>query len=178
VPVDLAARARASIAKAVRVILDTQVVIDGKRTVWGQQHDALTLKPAGARNFEPASLSSYESANLLVLLMRLPDPSPEMVAAVQAGVQWLEAHAVRDMEWTSGKPGPEGRRLVPKPGAGPLWSRYYDFATMKPIFGDRDKSVHDDVNELSLERRNGYSWFSAGPKKAMDLYAKWQWRPK
>ena len=170
VPAAIAAEARGAVAKAIHVILITQVRIGGKRTVWGQQHDALTLAPAGARNFEPASLSSYESADLLLFLMRQPNPSAEIRAAVRDGVAWLSEHGVRDMEWTRGT---EGRTLVAKPGAGPIWSRYYDFTTGKPIFGDRDKSIHDDVNELSRERRNGYSWFSASPRKAIDRYETW-----
>ena len=173
VPGTTAADARSAVARAIRVILATQVRIDGKRTIWGQQHDALTLAPAGARNFEPASLSSYESANLLILLMRMPDPSPEVRAAVRDGVAWLRDHAIHDVEWTRGT---DGRTLVAKPGAPPIWSRFYDLATMKPIFGDRDKSIHDAVGELSRERRDGYSWFSAGPRKAIDRYEKWPWK--
>lgn len=172
-PAELATHARLSVARAIKLILTTQVVIDGKRTVWGQQHDALTLKPVGARNFEPASLSSYESASLLSFLMRQPNPSPELIAAVEAGVEWIRAHGIRDMEW---KRGPDGALLSAKPGAGPIWSRYYDFATSKPIFGDRDKTIHDDPNELSLERRNGYSWFSASPGKVLEQYAKWPFK--
>ena len=34
----------------------------------------------------------------------------------------------------------------------------YRPSAIKPVFGDRDKSLHDDVNDLSLERRNGYAW--------------------
>lgn len=173
VPDAVAAQARGAVARAIEVILATQVRIGGKRTVWGQQHDALTLAPAGARNFEPASLSSYESASLLLLLMRQPHPSPQVRAAVRDGVAWLQDHAIRDMEWTRGA---DGRTLVARPGAGPIWSRYYDLATMKPVFGDRDKSVHDDVGELSRERRDGYSWFSAGPRKAIERYGKWPWK--
>jgi len=59
------------------------------------------------------------------------------------------------------------------PGAGPIWSRYYEIGSNRPIFGDRDKSIHDDVNEISLERRNGYSWYNAGPKAALDRFVEW-----
>ena len=45
--------------------------------------------------------------------------------------------------------------------------------TARPIFGDRDKSIHDDLNEISAERRRGYSWFNAAPQQALDQYAKW-----
>jgi PelA/Pel-15E family pectate lyase len=171
VPDALAAQSRVALDRAVALILRTQIVVGGKRTGWAQQYDALTLAPAGARNFEPAALSSNESAALLAFLMRLPSPSPEVVRAVQDGVAWLKEAALRDVEWTAA--GPEGRRLVPKPGAGPLWARYYDIATMRPIFGDRDKTIHDDVNDLSVERRNGYSWFGSGPARALRLYERW-----
>lgn len=171
VPATLAAEARAAVDRAVEVILTTQIVTGGRRTGWGQQHDPLTLAPVGARNFEPVSLSSNESASLLALLMRLPSRSPRIDAAIDAGIAWLRSIAIRDVEWTAATPG-EGRRLVPKPGAGPIWARFYDIATMRPIFGDRDRSIHDDVNALSPERRNGYSWFGTSPRKVIAAYDK------
>lgn len=166
----LALEAKAACNKAIQLILRTQVIVDGKRTVWGQQHDALTLAPAGARNFEPVALSSDESADLLVFLMKQAGRSPSVDAAVADGVNWLKAHAIHGVVFEKG---PDGRKLVDKPGAGPIWSRYYDIKTGKPIFGDRDRSIHTDVNELSAERRNGYSWYNAGPAKALATYEKW-----
>jgi PelA/Pel-15E family pectate lyase len=105
--------------------------------------------------------------------MSLPDSSPAEAAAVRAGVAWLQGAAIRGKAWAGGKGDPEGRRLVDQPGAGPIWARYYGVKDQKPVFGERDKTLHDDVNELSLERRNGYSWFSAGPQKAIDAYQAW-----
>lgn len=166
----LAQEAKVACNKAIQLILRTQVIVDGKRTVWGQQHDALTLAPAGARNFEPIALSSDESADLLIFLMKQAGRSPSVDAAVADGVAWLKAHAVYGVAFEKG---PDGRKLVPRPGAGPIWSRYYDIKTGKPIFGDRDRSIHTDVNELSVERRNGYSWYNAGPAKALATYDKW-----
>ena len=171
VPDALAAEARGAVDRAVELIVRTQVVAGGQRTGWGQQHDVLTLVPVGARNFEPAALSSNESAALLAFLMQLPRPSPEVVRAVHDGAAWLEARALLDIEWTG--VGPDGRRLRPKPGAGPLWARFHDIGTMRPIFGDRDRTIHDDVNELSAERRNGYSWFGTGPARTLRLYRSW-----
>jgi len=153
--------------RAIACILTTQVIVDGRRTVWGQQHDALTELPVAARNFEPDALSSAESASLLIYLMQLPDPSPEVVAAVQDGVRWLHEVALHDVAWT------DGRKLVASPGAPDLWARYYVAATGQPVFGDRDKTLHDDVNEISLERRNGYAWFNTAPLKVFKAYDKW-----
>jgi PelA/Pel-15E family pectate lyase len=44
---------------------------------------------------------------------------------------------------------------------------------MRPIFGDRDRSIHDDVNELSLERRNGYGWYGSWPTAVLAAYETW-----
>lgn len=168
---DLAARARAAVDRAYAVILATQVRVGGTLTVWGQQYDPLTLAPVGARNFEPASLSAAESSDLLLLLMRQPHPSPQTKAAIGAGVAWLRDHAIAERAWTRGA---NGRELVVQTGAKPIWSRFYDIATQRPIFGDRDKTIHDDVSDLSRERRDGYSWYNNGPLKALNRYAVWQ----
>jgi PelA/Pel-15E family pectate lyase len=171
VPEALAAQAGAASERAVRMLLAAQVVAGGVRTGWGQQHDALTLAPAGARNYEPASLASHESGSVLLFLMRLPQPSAEVVAAVHAGAAWLRRAALHDVVWTHKSP--EGRHLEPKPGAAPIWARYYDMASMKPIFGERDHAIHDDIMDLAPGRRNGYGWFVGGPSRALAAYETW-----
>ena len=171
-PADLRAQAAAAARRGRAVIVAAQIRVDGKRTIWGQQADPFTLAPVSGRNYEPPALATGESADLLLYLMSLPDPTPAEVAAVDAGVAWLKGAAIRDKAWVGGKDAPEGRRLVDQPGAGPLWARYYDTAG-KPVFGERDKTLRDDVNELSLERRNGYSWYGTAPARAIKAYEGW-----
>lgn len=170
VPAEEKEKAAAAVKRARAVIVTSQVVANGKRTVWGQQHDPITLRPVAARNFEPAALSATESADLLVFLMQRDDPSAEEIAAIRAGIAWLKAVAIEGVAWES-----QGgsRVLVKKPGAPVMWARFYDPKTMKPVFGDRDKTIHDDVNEISAERRAGYSWYNTGPAKALKLYESW-----
>jgi len=170
VPMDLRGRAGDAAAHAVNAILATQVRARDGRTIWAQQYDPLTLTPESARNFEPPSLASDESADILIYLMRQANPSPQLVAAVHDAVAWLAAHELHDVSWQMTD---EGRLLVPSPGAGPIWARYYDAQTGKPVFGDRDKTLHDDIAELSLERRNGYNWFSTAPLKVLAAYPAW-----
>lgn len=176
VPPALRERARQAEGRAVDCILATQVRVNGRLTVWSQQHDPLTLAPVGARNYEPASLASAESADMLVYLMSIESPSPQVVAAIEAGAAWFKAVALRDKAWQRGADGVN--TLVDKPGAPLLWARYYSLDKEQPIFGDRDLSIHDDVNEISAERRNGYSWFNTGSQRALDEYVKWAARSK
>jgi PelA/Pel-15E family pectate lyase len=173
VPTVLRLNAKMAAHHALVCILATQVIVKGQRTVWAQQHDALTLAPVAGRNYEPAALSAGESSDLLVYLMRLPHPSRAVIGAVDAGIEWLKAAAITGQEWVGGRDTPGGRHLEARDGAGPIWARYYDISTGRPVFGDRDKTIHDDVSELSLERRNGYAWYSTGPQRALDAYAAW-----
>ena len=170
VPADLRAAAAASAARAVKVVLASQVMVAGKATCWPQQVDPLTLAPTSARNYEPRSITSGESADILLFLMRQQHPNKAIQLAVRACVSWLRDRAINGLAF---KMTPQGRRSVQEPGA-VIWSRNYDIATGKPIFGDRDKSIHDTVNELSLERRNGYAWYGTAPLKAFAAYARWE----
>jgi PelA/Pel-15E family pectate lyase len=171
VPSELRARADASWRRGLDCILAAQVVVEGRRTVWGQQHDALTLQPVSARNYEMPSLASSESATLVLFMMQLPKPDSNVVAAVHAAAAWFEKTKIMGKAFQV--VGTESRKLVDAPGAGPIWARYYEVGSDQPIYGDRDKSIHDDVNEISRERRKGYGWFKDSAKRVAQHYAKW-----
>jgi PelA/Pel-15E family pectate lyase len=171
VPKQIRAHAAASFERGMHCILATQVVSGGKLTVWAQQYDALTLKPVSARNYEMPAECSGESADLLIMLIDdLPDPTAKEQQSIRAAAAWFKRTAIYGE--TYGRTA-DGRGLTATPGAGPIWARYYQVGTDVPIFGDRDKSIHDDVSDLSRERRNGYSWFGAAPQRVLDRYAKW-----
>ncbi|HTY86809.1 MAG TPA: pectate lyase [Candidatus Acidoferrum sp.] len=175
VPEKYRMHAAASLQRGIACVLATQIVVGGRRTVWCQQHDALTLQPTSARNYEMPSQASSESAELMMFLMGQPNPSPEIVTAVEAAAAWFAQTRINDRAYRFD---PEaGRRLVPAPGSGPLWARDYEIGTDRPIFGDRDKSIHADVNEISEERRNGYSWYTEAPRRALERYTDWKKRP-
>lgn len=174
VPEKYRSEAAASLQRGIACVVATQIVANGRRTVWCQQHDALTLQPASARNFEMPAAASSESADLVNFLMADPHPTPEIIAAVDAAAAWFEKTRIYNVAFKFG--GKDGRRLVAKPGNGPLWARYYQIGTDRPIFGDRDKSIHDDVNEISRERRDGYSWFTEDPESVLKRYTAWKSR--
>jgi PelA/Pel-15E family pectate lyase len=171
VPAAVRKQAEASVARGIKCILATQIVVRGKPTVWCQQYDPLTMQPASARNYEMPSQSAAESANILLFLMDLPRPTPAEIAAIRGAGAWLTKVAIAGYAF---RPTPEGRALVPSPGAPLIWARYYEIGTDRPLFGDRDKSIHDTLTEISLERRNGYAWYSTAAQKAVTRYAQWR----
>ena len=169
-PAETRAQARQAFERGIQCILATQLKSAGELSVWAQQYDALTLEPVSARDYEMPARCGSESDDVMILLMdQLPNPSREEQRAIRAAAAWFKKTAIYDQAYG---PTANGRGLTPKAG-GPIWARYYQLDTDKPIFGDRDKSIHDNLNELSSERRNGYAWFSSDPQRALDRFEVW-----
>lgn len=157
-----------AISKSLECILKSQVIINGKKTIWGQQYDVLDLTPTSARNYEPISLSSSESGGILIYLMKIPTPDTRIKSAIKDGIDWLRTHSISNKSYE--RVGDEGKRLIDKPNAPLIWSRFYSIETQTPIFGDRGKEIFDDINDVSGGRRNGYSWFNSTAGKAIKYY--------
>lgn len=173
-PQPLKQQAAQSIVHGLDCILRAQVSIGGRLTLWPQQADALTLAPAGARNYEMVSLATSESAALVNYLMQLPAPSPAVVRSIYAAADWFQQHATSGYVYKGGKETPGGRRLFRQADARPLWARYYSLDQQKPIFGDRDRTIHDDLLEISDERRNGYGWYNTTADSTLKHFASWK----
>jgi len=172
VPATIRARARVSMERGIQCVLATQIHVGGRRTVWCQQHDVLTLTPCSARNYEMPCQVSAESAEIVLLLMDLPKPSAGVVPAVDQAVEWFEKTRIQDVQYRRGDP--DGRDLVAAAGHGPLWARYYEIGTDRPIFGDRDQTIHDRLEEISAERRRGYGWYRDTPRKTIARHGVWR----
>jgi PelA/Pel-15E family pectate lyase len=165
VPEARRAEAAARLRRGVDCILATQIrARDGRRTAWCQQHDALTGEPCAARNFEPIAASAAESASICQFLTSL-EPTPAQSSALDAAAAWFERVALRDVEWQ--RANVSGNGLLAVPGAPSLWARLYEIGSDKPIFGDRDRTIHYSVTELSSERRLGYQWYGHWPQAVL-----------
>jgi PelA/Pel-15E family pectate lyase len=184
--VDEALRVRAAnaVAKGIPCILKCQVVVHGKKTAWCAQHDETTLAPAQARSYELPSLSGSESVGLVRFLMGIDRPTPEIVEAVQAAIAWFDKAKLEGIrEIRREDPAlPKGwdKVIVPDASAPPMWARFYEIGSNKPIFCSRDGIPKRTLAEISYERRNGYSWlgYYAASLLAED-YPAWQkkWAP-
>jgi PelA/Pel-15E family pectate lyase len=173
------ARAKQAMDKGVECILKTQVVQDGKLTVWCAQHDEKTLVPAKARAYELPSLSGSESAGIVKFLMGIPRPPAEVVKSVEAAVEWFRASKIPgirvERKVAPGTPKGFDDTVVEDASAPGLWARFYELGTNRPIFSGRDSVVKYSMAEIEYERRNGYRWYLDRPAKVIDVdYPEWK----
>ena len=179
--VDEARRAKAerALTKGLDIILKTQVVVNGKKTVWCAQHNEVTLAPAPARTYEKISLSGSESVGIVRYLMSLENPTPQVIEAVNAAVAWVAQAKLTGIKVIE-KPDasfPRGhdRVVVQDANAAPLWARFYDIGTNRPIFCGRDGIIKTSLAEIEHERRVGYSWYTNAPAELLSKeYPAWQ----
>lgn len=159
-----------AVARGVDCIVKCQVVIAGVPTVWCAQHDAETLAPAQARSYEHPSLSGAESAGILMFLMRLDEPTPEVIRAVNAGAAWFESAKIEGYRYTRNPGEPP---LTKDPAASPLWARFYEIESGRPIFSDRDGVLTYDLAGIGSERRGGYTWYGNWGDRVAKSHLEW-----
>ncbi len=172
-------KCREAYDKGVECILDCQIVVDGQPTVWCQQHDEKTLKPAQGRAFElPSFCGAGESVAIVDLLLSIENPSERIMLAIDGAIRWYENHKIENkaIERFTNAEGKSDYRIIDKEGAPVMWARCYDLINGEPLFCGRDGVPHKKVEEIDYDRRNGYSWFGRQPTRLVDMYDEWSAR--
>ena len=169
----LKTKSKLAVQNGIDCILKTQILQKEKLTIWGDQYNEITLVPEKARAFEPVSLASAESVNIIKFLMMQP-VTPEIERAVKSSLQWFKQNKIEGYSYEVTKEnGKAVRKLAPEKNS-VIWSRFYDVNDNRSLFGDRDGSIKYNYNDVSEERRNGYSWYVDSPQKLIDKeFPKW-----
>lgn len=162
VDADFRRRARLAIDKGLDVILKCQVSVDGRPTVWCAQHDEVDFRPRPARAYELVSLSGKESVGIVEYLMEIDNPSPEVRRAIEGAVRWFEEEKINGLavKWVRDESLDRGidRVAVPDPSAPPVWARFYEIGTNRPLFVGRDGIPREHLADIEHERRIEYVW--------------------
>jgi PelA/Pel-15E family pectate lyase len=154
-------KAAAALEAGIRCVLRTQVEQAGQRTAWCAQYDALTLQPSSARSMEPASLSGLESSHIVKFLMTVSNPPPEVVAAIEGGLKWLDnvkitglARTKRDGK-TAYESNPASKEIY--------WARFYNLTNNRPVFPGRDGIHYESFGAMAAQNRLGYDYLTTLP---------------
>lgn len=180
---DLMIRIEESLRRALDVTLKCQIVVNGIRTGWCQQHDHKTLQPVKARSYELPSIASLETTSIVEFLMRFDQPDQEIIDAIDSAVEWLKDSKIdgirlerikidnRDINENYKR---FDLRVVNDEYAPPVWARYYEIETNRPFFCNRDGIKVYKLEEVDQERRIGYAWYGYWPASLLNSkYPKW-----
>lgn len=175
-------KAKAAFDKGLDCILKCQIKDNGKLTAWCQQHDENDLTPAKARAYEPASIGNRESTGVVLFLMSIDNPSPEVINSIESAIKWFEDSKIIGIRVEDFNTPPfqtplrlltTDRRVVQDPNAPPIWARFYELKTHKPLFSNRKSELFYSMAEVDRERR-AYGWYTYEPQRAIDAYPAWQ----
>jgi len=180
--VDSTTRQRISEAldRAITATLKCQIEVNGRKTVWCQQHDHQTYEPVKGRSYELPSKTAWESTSVVEFLMRIPSPTPEIIASVNAAMHWFEDSKLNNIRVKEVKRVVKGEKrtdriVVQDSTAPPIWARFYEIRTNRPFFCRRSGRKVYSLAEVNYERRIGYDWYGYWPRNLMEEhYQKWR----
>ncbi len=154
--------------KAIQILLRTQVVIDGKKTIWAHNYDPDTLEPISARPFEPAALSVAESIPIIRVLMKEPEMTPQIKEALTSAADFLKNtkfYVTGELKKVPVAPHEENglyikeeRIFTPSPEGAKYTPRFLSIPDLTPLYGDWKGNIYKDYNQVPAERRTGYSF--------------------
>lgn len=175
-------KVKSSYLKGIECILSCQIYENGKLIAWCQQHDNIDFRPQKARTFEPASISNGESSAIVKFLMSIENPDEKIIKSVTSAIRWFEdsrIYGIRVEEVKADKVDymyhstELDKIIVVDSKAKPVWTRFYELGTHRPMFCNRDGKVVFSLSEVERERRTGYAWYVYDPQEVLDLYPAW-----
>jgi PelA/Pel-15E family pectate lyase len=186
---NLRVKVKTAFEKGLTCILKTQIINNGRLTVWCQQHDEIDLKPSWARAYEPPSICNGESSFIVLFLMSIDNPDRRIIESVQSAVKWFDYSKIYNtkvemvqapIEVSQWRNTTYDRVVIIDSLAPPIWTRFYEIGTEKPLFSDRNSKFLYSLAEVSRERRSGYGWYTYSPQEVINKYPEWQrnWAPE
>jgi PelA/Pel-15E family pectate lyase len=166
-----------AVKKGVNCIIQTQIKVKGKLTAWCAQHHERTLEPVKARAYELPSISGSESVSIVQFLMKIAEPSKEVIQSIESAVEWFRRSDIEGYKYEDVQDPtlPKGRdRILIKDPNSFVWARFYDIDTNRPFFSGRDGNKKWDLAEIEHERRIGYAWYGTWAKNLLEKdYPAW-----
>lgn len=173
---ETAEKAKTALDKGIQCILKCQIKQNGVLTAWCAQHNKDSLLPCDGRIYEKAAINAKESANIVLFLMSIKNPSLEVINSIEAAVKWFQKSQIT---------GVEQKRIIkadkyndftlePCNNCTPIWGRFYDIKTNKIFYCDRDGIRKNNINEISKDRRMGYDWFGSEGLDVLNKYKVWK----
>lgn len=177
IPKKIKLAAKEAFQKGIVCIIKTQYIQNGTLTAWCAQHDEHTFAPAKARAYELPSLSGKESAKIVLLLMSIEQPSPEVVKAISSTKDWFEntkIDGIRVNRLYDEHGNVSDKQVINDSTTNSIWGRFMELDDNSVFFCDRDGIKKYALAEIGSERRNGYRWYTNEPQEVLNAYPIWK----
>ena len=115
--------------------------------------------------------------------MDIDNPDEQIIKSIQSAVKWFNDSKIYHtrVQTISGTTEKSKYRIittdkvvVTDSTAKPIWTRYYELGTDRPLFCDRNSKFLYSLAEVSRERRTGYGWYTYAPQEVLNKYSAWQ----
>lgn len=175
-------RIRTAYDKGLDLTLRCQYVQNGVKTAWAQQYDNETLEPVKARTYELPGITACESCEVILFLMGIDNPTPEIIDAVNCAVTWLDKVKIEGIKMERvtlpkdkiiNHEYPFDNVIVEDANAKPIWARFYELSDNTPFMCTRQGQKVWKLSDVNAERRTGYDWYGYWPEKVFEAYPKW-----
>lgn len=175
-------RIRVAYDKGLDLTLRCQYVQNGLKIAWAQQYDNETLEPVKARTYELPGITACESCEVILFLMGINNPTPEIIDAVNCAVVWLDKVKIEGIKMEKvplskdkiiNHEYPFDNVIVEDAGAKPMWARFYELADNTPFMCTRQGQKVWKLSDVNAERRTGYDWYGYWPEKVFEAYPEW-----
>ena len=105
--------------------------------------------------------------------MTITNPTPEIVAAIEGGLSWLERTKISGLT----KSKLDGKTVyASNPDSTEVyWSRFYNLTNNQPVFPGRDGIVYSTYAEMAARNQVGYDYITTLPGSILNNGQK-KWR--
>ena len=152
-------------------------------TGWSQQVSPTTLQPSQGRAYELPSVGALESYDVVAYLMRIPNPGPRVIHAINSAVAWYQRIAMIgftterlfDQKYLHGS-----IRAILETGnpRDRLWNRFYDLETAaEGLYVARDGLIRWNYYDMPIATIGGYMMVGNRPQNLFEEYDAWRIRP-
>ncbi len=170
VDVERREKATQALEKGIACTLKTQLKAEGNLAGWCAQYDENTLEPRWGRHYEPPVLCSHETSRIVQFLMRIENPSPEVVNAIQHATKWMNEVKIRSTMVLESS-GEEVESSDEDEAF--TWAHYYEMDRSEPVFAN-DDMMYDTYVAIPDDMRGTHFWYSDLPQQLLTTdYPRW-----
>jgi pectinesterase len=161
--------------KAVSCILNAQIIVNNKATIWGDQYIVHNLSHNGNLKCNMSAYNIIKSVDFVRLLMRVDLPSQEMINAIVCAVDWFEQNKIVTVCFKERNHGPKilQSQVINNNMLEPTWALFYNLNNAMPLVLDKKVFRQFAIVELGSKSFCGRPFYTNEPRAIIEEFSVW-----